>query len=68
MRKAALSKREMEVVQGVWDGLTAKEIGQRLGISDKTVKQHRFNIHQKWGVTNVAQLIRRALQEGLVSL
>lgn len=68
MRKAALSKREMEVVQGVWDGLTAKEIGQRLGISDKTVKQHQFNIHQKWGVTNVAQLLRKAIESGMVKV
>lgn len=68
MRKAALSKREMEVVQGVWDGLTAREIGDRLCISDKTVEQHRFHVNRKWGVKNPVQLVRRALQEGLVSL
>jgi DNA-binding NarL/FixJ family response regulator len=65
---AALSQREREVVQGVWDGLTAKQIGERLCISEKTVEQHRFHVNRKWGVTNTVQMIRRALQEGVVTL
>jgi FixJ family two-component response regulator len=39
-------------------GLLNKQIGGKLGISEKTVKVHRGRVMQKMGVTSVAELVR----------
>ncbi|MCD4687598.1 MAG: response regulator transcription factor, partial [Anaerolineae bacterium] len=63
----SLTRREREVLQWVVDGLTSAEIGQRLGISPRTVEKHRANMMQKLGVRNQADLVRYALQHGFVA-
>lgn len=55
-----LSPRESEVMVLVAEGLTNKEIAQRLSISEGTVKGHRKRIHEKLGVTSRSQAISRA--------
>jgi DNA-binding NarL/FixJ family response regulator len=58
-----LSRREKEVIQGLLDNLSNKEIGSRLNISERTVKFHVSNILQKFGVRRRADLIVLAYQE-----
>jgi DNA-binding NarL/FixJ family response regulator len=62
-----LSPREREVVQLVAEGLSTKQIAEKLHISPKTVETHRGRIMSKLDVHNVAQLIRYAIQHGLTS-
>jgi DNA-binding NarL/FixJ family response regulator len=60
-----LTEREREVLRLMADGLTSKEIAQRLSLSTKTVENHRARILEKLGATNSAAAIGIALQEGL---
>jgi two-component system response regulator FixJ len=53
-----LSAREQEVLHGLLDGRTSKEIAVALDISPKTVDVHRANVMKKMGVTNTAELMR----------
>jgi len=53
-----LSKRELEVLELVVEGLDTDEIAEKLFISDKTAANYRVSILQKCGVKNVVQLIR----------
>lgn len=58
---AVLTAREREVLEHAAQGLHAKEIAARLGISARTVEVHKTRIMQKLGVRNVAELVRFAL-------
>lgn len=55
-----LTDRELEVFQLTGEGFEAKEIGDRLGISPRTVDVHRANIRQKLGLNSVHELMRFA--------
>jgi DNA-binding NarL/FixJ family response regulator len=61
-----LSPRETEVVKLVAEGLTSKEIGDTLSISEKTVERHRANILDKLGLRDRVELTRYAIRRGLV--
>ncbi len=63
-----LSRREIEVVQLLCEGLSSKEIARRLHISAKTVENHRYNIYRKCEVDSIAGLMRHAIQNGLVTI
>jgi len=63
-----LTPRELEVLQLAADGLRNEEIAGRLGISDKTVKNHIANIFSKLQVNDRTQAILYALRKGLVTL
>lgn len=63
-----LSRREVQIVQLLCEGLSAKEIARRLHISAKTVDNHRYNIYRKCGVESIAGLIRHAIHHGLVNI
>jgi DNA-binding NarL/FixJ family response regulator len=52
-----LSKREIEVVQLIKEGLSSKEIARSLDISLKTVEVHRYNILRKLKLKNTASLV-----------
>lgn len=67
-RPEALTSREQEILQLIWSGLKNKEIAQRLKISVKTVEAHRANMMKKVRVSNAAQLLKTAIQDGLVRL
>jgi DNA-binding NarL/FixJ family response regulator len=54
---SVLSKREHEVVQCVAEGLTNREIGQRLKLSPHTVKNYLFRIFDKVGVSGRVELL-----------
>lgn len=53
----SLSKREIEVVQLIKEGLLSKEIAKSLNISLKTVEVHRYNILRKLKLKNTAALV-----------
>ena len=63
---AALTPREKEILRMLAEGRTAKEVGSRLNISHKTVGFHRNNVKRKLGVRKTVELIRRAIDEGLI--
>jgi len=61
---AALSPREREVLQLLTEGLANAEIAQRLGISEKTVRNHVSKVFDKLGVWTRAQAIVFARDRG----
>lgn len=60
--KLSISAREMDVLFLIADGLSSKEIGNKLCISYNTVISHRQHLLQKFNVQNSAQLIKTAAQ------
>lgn len=61
---SSLSPREREVVGWLTKGLHAREIGERLGISHRTVEVHKAHIMEKMGVRSVIDIMR--LHEGII--
>ena len=61
-----LTEREREVVRLISEGLSNKDIADRLCISSITVRHHLTNIFDKLGVSNRQKLLIRAHQHGLV--
>lgn len=64
----SLTSRERDVVELIWAGFKSKEIGQRLKISFKTVEAHRANMMKKMRVANTAELLRTAIQGGILRI
>ncbi len=62
---ASLNKREQEVLTGVFEGLTNKEIGAQLEISESYVKAVLQQLFAKTGVRTRSQLVRVALEKHL---
>jgi DNA-binding NarL/FixJ family response regulator len=62
-----LTPRQRDILRLVSIGHTNREIANMLQISVRTVEVHRFNLMRRLNVRNVAQLLRRALQLGLLS-
>jgi two-component system, NarL family, nitrate/nitrite response regulator NarL len=58
---AALTDRERQIIRLVTEGLSNKEIGRRLLITDGTIKVHLHNIFGKLGVSNRTELAALAL-------
>jgi DNA-binding NarL/FixJ family response regulator len=65
-RGTRLSNRELEILRYVGAGLTARAIGLRLDISPRTVETHRNHIMRKLGANKVNDLVRIAVERGLV--
>jgi len=63
----ALTPREREVVQLIAEGRTTKQVAGKLGISKKTAEVHRTNIMGKLKSGSVADVVRYAIEEGLVA-
>jgi pimeloyl-ACP methyl ester carboxylesterase/DNA-binding CsgD family transcriptional regulator len=64
---AALSSRERQVLSLMTEGLSNTEIGERLAISEKTVRNHSSNVFDKLGVWSRAQAIVFARDHGFRS-
>ncbi len=62
----ALSKRELEVLRLVAQGLSKPQIGGMLGLSSNTIKRHVVKIFNKLGVNDRAQAAVWAARQGLV--
>ncbi len=63
-----LTRREREVLLIASEGLTAREIAERLGVRERTVTTHLARIYGKLGVGNRLAALRMASNSGLVSL
>lgn len=61
-----LTPRQSKVVELVARGLSSKEIAESLGISEKTVQNHRLQIREKLNIHDVASLTRYAIERGLI--
>lgn len=64
---AALTRREIEVLQLIASGLTNSEIAQQLFISIATVNTHRKSLLLKLEARNTAELVKNALQHRIIS-
>ena len=67
-RKPTLTGREVEVIQLIADGQTSREIGEKLFISENTVKNHVRNILDKLGLHSRNEAVMYALREELISI
>lgn len=57
-KKFNLSARELEVIVLIKDGMSSKDMANRLGISFHTVEAHRKNIYNKLGINKVTELLK----------
>lgn len=60
-----LTSRERQVIRHIAEGLTTKEISQVMGVSPKTIDNHRTNLMQKLDLHNVAEVVIYAAKSGL---
>lgn len=61
-----LSDREFQVFRAIAAGIPARAIAEHLGLSVKTVNSHRMNVLAKLGLKSNAEVIRYAIERGLV--
>ncbi len=61
-----LSKREIEVVEFIAQGLTAGEVAEKMCLSVHTINTHRKNIFKKLEVNSTTELVRYALKTALI--
>lgn len=67
-RSAALTPRELEVLQLIVEGKSNKEIADQLRLSANTVAVHRANIMDALGIHKTAELVVYAIRNGLVNI
>ena len=65
-REAELTPREEQVVKLVAEAHTNKEIGELLGLAEKTAENHRSNAMRKLGMRDRVELVRYAIRRGLI--
>ena len=65
---SGLTKREVEIIRLLSDGLSNQKIASQLGISHRTVDTHRTNIMQKVKVKNVAELVKYSIVNKLIEI
>lgn len=63
---ARLTPKQREVLVLVAEGLSSREIGRRLGVSERTVETHREQLMDRLDIRGVAALARFALSAGLL--
>lgn len=62
--EVSLSPREMEVLALIAEGLTSKQMADRLFVTENTISHHRKNLHAKTGSNNATSLLAWALENG----
>lgn len=62
------TERELEILQLISDGLSSKEIAERLFLAVKTIENHRSNLMAKLDVNNVAGLIKKSISLGYITI
>jgi DNA-binding NarL/FixJ family response regulator len=65
--RSNLTSREQEVISLTASGMTNRHIGERLQITEPTVKRHLSNIFEKLGMTNRVELTLFAMEHRLIS-
>ncbi len=66
-RIQTLTRREHQVLDAITEGLSNREIGERLEISPRTVEIHRSNMLNKVGASHTSEAIRIAIEATLVT-
>ncbi|UXP31654.1 response regulator transcription factor [Reichenbachiella agarivorans] len=61
-----LSAKESEILEMISNGLTTKEIAEKLFVSTRTVETHRVNMMKKLDVKNTAELIKKATKLSII--
>lgn len=61
-----LTKREIQIIQAISEGLSNIQIAEKFQISDRTVNSHRTNILAKMRVKNSVELVVKALREKII--
>jgi DNA-binding NarL/FixJ family response regulator len=64
--KSVLTRRELEVLHLMAEGITTKAIAERLGVTFKTAACHRGRILQKLAVESTVSAVRWAIRQGIV--
>lgn len=62
------TERELEIMRQLCDGKLIKEIAEELNISTRTVETHKNNILKKLGFSNLIDLVKYAIKEGITTL
>jgi len=65
---SVLTTREREVLQLIAEGLSTKTIAKEIHVSPKTVEWHRCQIMRKLGIQSVAEMVKYAINEGLIGV
>ena len=63
-----LSTREFEIAKLLAEGLSAKQIGESLCISSRTVESHKSNILEKLGLNSTIDLVKYAIKNEWIEL
>ena len=63
---ATMTLRQREILQLLAEGKSAKEIASVLGISPRTVEDHKYRLMESLGIENSAELVHFAIKHGLV--
>jgi NarL family two-component system response regulator LiaR len=66
LKDLRITPREHEILQLIAEGLTNKEIGERLFVSENTVKTHSYRLFEKMDVKRRVQAVQKARQLGLL--
>jgi len=64
--KAALTPKEIEVLMCIAEGLTTKQISEKLFVSANTIKTHTSSIFSKLNVSRRTEAVRKAMEIGLL--
>jgi HD-GYP domain-containing protein (c-di-GMP phosphodiesterase class II) len=67
VQPAGLTEREVEVLRLAASGITRREMGGRLGISENTVRHHLEHVYNKTGTSNRVSATLFAMEQGLLS-
>ncbi|MFY0598462.1 MAG: response regulator transcription factor [Cyclobacteriaceae bacterium] len=61
-----LTRREKEILSLIYEGVSNKDVAEKLGKSVRTVETHRFNIMKKLGVSNITELLKKVERERIL--
>ncbi len=65
LRLASLSRRERQVLAGLVEGQTNKEIARQFDLSPRTVEVYRAKLMTKMQANNISELVRFAVRAGV---
>ncbi|MBQ6772247.1 MAG: response regulator transcription factor [Bacteroidales bacterium] len=63
---ALLTKRELEIIEACCSGMLGKEIAEKFHISLRAVNSHKTNIFNKLGLSSSVEMVRFALEHGII--
>lgn len=67
-QEPCLSERETDIIKLLGEGISHKEIADKLNISPRTVETHKSNILAKLNLNNTIELVKYAIKEGIIEL